>query len=235
MQYEFPFFARKNRGTYKNELIYPHLHPDGTYVATNSKYKIDYIKVDSLDELSTLVRAGYGARMSNPRIPQAQSFICHENIIFLTEYNLKDSIKKMLTSFSEKDILDKKIVANRRKEQVFLRSYLLQGKKSACMLCNRVLPAELLVAAHIKPRFECNAAEKVDFDNIAALMCLLGCDSLFENGFIYVADGIICKNTRRPKTPHLDEAINLLINKSVANWNSSSTYYNWHANEFLRK
>lgn len=228
-----PFFAKKNRGQYQGALLYPHLHSDGAYVATTSRYSVDYVRVSSLVELSALVRSGYGARMSNPEIPQAPSYISHGSITFGEEQNPSASLKRVLSSFADAEHLDGETVANSRKEQAFLRSYLLQGKgQGECVLCGRTLPTELLVAAHIKARSECSRDEKLDFDNIAALMCVLGCDSLFEKGFVYVPDGKVHANPRRERSPHLDIAIGELAGRVVANWLSSSGYYKWHASEF---
>lgn len=230
-----PFFAKKNRGQYQGEMLYPHRHPDGTYVATTSKHSVDYVRVNSLDELSALVRSGYGARMSNPEIPQAQSYISHGSIIFETNENPSLSLKRVLASLADAEHLDGETVANSRKEQAFLRSYLLQGMtKGECVLCGRSFPTELLVAAHIKPRSECSRDEKLDFDNIAALMCVLGCDSLFEKGFVYVLDGMVHANPRRKGTPHVEKAIEQLAGRDVTNWPGSSGYYKWHAKEFGR-
>lgn len=228
-----PFFAKKNRGQYKGEMLYPHLHSDGAYVATTSRYSVDYVRVSSLDELSVLVRSGYGARMSNPEIPQAPSYISHGSITFCDAEDPSASLKRVLSSFAHAENLDGETVANSRKEQAFLRSYLLRGKSQGeCVLCGRAFPTELLVAAHIKTRAECSREEKLDFDNIAALMCVLGCDSLFEKGFVYVLDGKVHANPRREGTPHLDKAIGQLAGRVVANWPNSSGYYKWHAKEF---
>lgn len=228
-----PFFAKKNRGQYQGEMLYPHQHPDSTYVATTSKHSVDYIRVNSLDELSALVRSGYGARMSNPYIRQAQSYISHGSIIFEAKENPSLLLKRVLASFVDAEHLDGETVANSRKEQAFLRSYLLQGKsKGDCVICGHSFPTELLVAAHIKPRSECSRDEKLDFDNIAALMCVLGCDSLFEKGFVYMSDGMVHANPRRNRTPHVKTAIEQLAGRGVTNWRGSSEYYKWHAKEF---
>ncbi|WBP92091.1 hypothetical protein [Kitasatospora cathayae] len=55
-------------------------------------------------------------------------------------------------------------------------------------LCGRALPATLLTAAHIKKHAVCTDDEKRDFANIAMLACSLGCDSLYERGYITVTD-----------------------------------------------
>ncbi|TWS17778.1 MULTISPECIES: hypothetical protein [Tsukamurella] len=80
-----------------------------------------------------------------------------------------------------------------RVEQAALRAHLLGAAGSAaCGLCGRVLPAELLVAGHIKPRALCSEEERWDFDAAAMLFCLLGCDVLFEKRYVTVdGDGQI--------------------------------------------
>ena len=76
----------------------------------------------------------------------------------------------------------------RRLEQHQLRLRLLQGEDSGyCRLCGVRLPASLLVASHIKPRNLCSHEERLH-PNIATLMCLLGCDSLYERGYLRVRD-----------------------------------------------
>ncbi|WP_328665359.1 hypothetical protein OG905_00410 [Streptomyces sp. NBC_00322] len=76
-----------------------------------------------------------------------------------------------------------------RGEQAHLKRTLLPGPTGECALCGRVLPAAFLIAAHIKKRAACTDDEKRDLQNVAMLACLLGCDGLYERGFITVADG----------------------------------------------
>ena len=76
----------------------------------------------------------------------------------------------------------------RRLEQHRLRLRLLKGEDTGCCrLCGIRLPATLLVASHIKPRNLCNQEERLD-PNIVTLMCLLGCDALYERGYLRVRD-----------------------------------------------
>jgi hypothetical protein len=76
-----------------------------------------------------------------------------------------------------------------RKEQAFLRKHLFQGRDhGTCFVCGQELPVELLVTAHIKRRADCSDEERRDLRNIVA-MCLLGCDALFERGYLAVVDG----------------------------------------------
>lgn len=228
-----PLTATKNRGAYKGQPLFPHLHHDGMYVATKSKYEVDYVRVPTIEELAALVRAGYGARMSNADIPHAPSYIAHSKITLQDSGDSQGGLKAFLERFSEEEQLDSLGVANARKEQAFLRAYLLRGEANGqCVLCQEVLPGEVLVAAHIKQRSKCNSKERIDFDNVAALMCSLGCDSLFEKGYVYVQSGRVCENPRRNRTAHLERAIQRIVGQSVKNWSGSSAYYSWHAKEY---
>ncbi|MGB6120946.1 MAG: hypothetical protein WBG80_03475, partial [Bacteroidota bacterium] len=92
-----------------------------------------------------------------------------------------------------------------RTEQPKLRKFLLGGRENAnCFLCGRNLSASLLVAAHIKPRRECSPEERRDLSDVA-LMCRLGCDSLFELGFITVRDGRLTRSSFAASDPTLSE------------------------------
>ncbi len=76
-----------------------------------------------------------------------------------------------------------------RREQRFLRHHLLGDRTEApCAICGRLLPSRLLVAAHITPRYTLSEAERLDFTSAAMLACTLGCDALFEHGYIAVDD-----------------------------------------------
>jgi len=88
---------------------------------------------------------------------------------------------------------DRDVLAKARAEQDKLRNYLLNGRDEApCDLCGRVLPAELVVAAHIVPRHRLDHDQRLDFDRIAMIACQLGCDRLFERGYLTVDDkGIV--------------------------------------------
>lgn len=75
-----------------------------------------------------------------------------------------------------------------RKEQSSLRRYLLGGRTIAqCSLCQAELPDRFLIAGHIKPRALCSEEERRDY-RAAMLVCNLGCDALFEWGYVVVGD-----------------------------------------------
>ena len=50
--------AAISSGKHKGKTLHPHLHKDGKYVASPTRFEIDYIRVDNLNELEVLVRSG---------------------------------------------------------------------------------------------------------------------------------------------------------------------------------
>lgn len=103
-------------------------------------------------------------------------------------------------------------IGRRRREQARLREYLLGRRATAsCDICGRELPAALLVAAHIVRRADLDEEQRKDFASIAMLACSLGCDDLFELGYIVVDEAGIVKTGRAADTPSLESAVELLI------------------------
>lgn len=102
-----------------------------------------------------------------------------------------ESLRKWIRSFSGST--DHWSLRKMRREQRILRGALGIGTGNGsllhqCGLCGRELPERLLVAAHIKPRNECSYAERIDIPNIGMAACTLGCDSLYEYGYITVSE-----------------------------------------------
>jgi hypothetical protein len=225
--------AYKSRGDHKGKPIYPHRHKDGTYVASSSRFEVDYVHVETEDELEALVRSGLGARMSTPDIKQAASFIASDNIKFTDLETTAVTAKAVLPKLSEEVDLDVGSTSKSRKEQSFLRAFHVNGcLNSQCVLCGEEYPLEFLVAAHIKKRSECSNSEKLDFENVAALMCKAGCDDLFEKGYVYVSGGEIYKNSKRNTTAALNSVINKIVGNKVSNWHGSKEYYKHHETKF---
>ncbi|GAB1820160.1 hypothetical protein [Herbidospora sp. RD11066] len=128
------------------------------------------------------------------------------------------------------------LVVLRRGEQNALRRLLLGRSASRCALCGAELPERFLVAAHIKQRSECSEQERRDLDNVAMLACTLGCDSLYEHGYIGVADdGVIELSPHLVRHPHLHEHALRLTGRKVTAWTGSSkTYFDWHLSKVFR-
>lgn len=86
-----------------------------------------------------------------------------------------------------------------RKEQGILRAILLEDKeKIKCALCQKLLPSEILIAAHIKPRSECSSQERKDI-NVVMPICTIGCDYLFEKGYLKIdrLGNIVINNSKK--------------------------------------
>lgn len=118
-----------------------------------------------------------------------------------------------------------------RREQRLLRRALGLGNGShACSLCGKTFPDRLLVAAHIKKRSDCTDQEKVDIPAVAMIACALGCDALFEHGYVSVTgDGLIQATAKSDGEEHLHEMVASLHGRSVTNFNRDSRpYYEWH-------
>lgn len=89
--------------------------------------------------------------------------------------------------------LDVVAPAPARGEQASLRRFIFgRALESECAVCGRLLPVGFLRAAHIKRRSACSDDERRDFRAVAMPACVLGCDALFELGWISVDDqGVI--------------------------------------------
>lgn len=218
------------RGKYKGVETYPHKHKDGMYVASHTRFESDYIRTDSLTELQELVNLGYGVRMSNPSIDLAPSLRAADKIKGRTPAK---SLRSSLEEISKDVDLDSDSISKRRKEQSFLRAHLLDGSPiGVCLICGQDVPETLLVAAHIKKRAACSSVERLDFDNVAGLMCKFGCDDLFEKGFLFVRAGVIEINVKRSTTPFVRSRLSELTGLSVSNWTGSKRYYEWHQEQW---
>lgn len=95
-----------------------------------------------------------------------------------------------------------------RREQRLIRRWKFGTAPSiSCNLCGRLLPRQLVRAAHIKRRADADDVERRDLNNVMAA-CLLGCDELFEQGLIMVApDGIMEADTLAYTTADLQTVL----------------------------
>ncbi len=102
-------------------------------------------------------------------------------------------------------------IARRRREQAHLRAYLLgQRAAASCDICGREFPAGLLVAAHIVPRAVTDDEHRKDFAAIAMLACSLGCDDLFERGYVVVDEAGVVRRGRTAETSSLVSVVDQL-------------------------
>jgi len=117
-----------------------------------------------------------------------------------------------------------------RLEHKYIVEHLFQGKKTGhCCICHKEYPRHLLVAAHIKKRSACSLEEKLDIENIALPMCRLGCDPLFELGYLSAQDGVVIKHPSQEVTDGIREYIASVIGKPVKGWSRKNRkYFAWH-------
>ncbi|OHV48902.1 hypothetical protein [Pseudofrankia sp. BMG5.36] len=95
----------------------------------------------------------------------------------------------------------------------------------------------LLVAAHIKKRAACNEEERKDFDNVAMLACLLGCDGLYERGYVAVGPGgqLLVAGEVNDAPSVADYARDRLRGRSTSWWTSGrERYFRWHRDHTFR-
>lgn len=221
----------------------PHLYKRGVgkgmYSVSRTRYAEDYIYCDSLDELAAYLSLGYKVRMSNPEQGiTAPSAIVRSSLTIEVENGAKNpTIESLLPAIIEESgSLDSLLLSKRRKEQHAIRAFLVgESDTSLCALCQSRFPISLLVAAHIKKRSKCSVAEKLDFENIATLMCKFGCDPLYENGYISVEAGVVVDLQRIDVTSHVQGYIDKIKGNKVPNWAGSKVYYEWHLNKMRNK
>lgn len=133
--------------------------------------------------------------------------------------------------------LDKKTVVTSRQEQGFLRHHLFGSRPvAACSICGKELPTNVMVVAHIKSRSRCSAVERRDVNNVVMPLCQLGCDVLYERGYVTVSpEGKVVASKRGSVSPDLRGKLKALASrKCPAHTKTSEKYFAWHrSNAFL--
>ncbi|GAA3957112.1 hypothetical protein GCM10023085_44550 [Actinomadura viridis] len=122
-----------------------------------------------------------------------------------------------------------------RKEQKRIRKHLFAGKTvAACSLCGRTFPLRLLVAAHIKRRADATHEERRTMANIMPA-CVMGCDALFEYGFVHVdTDGVIRVSVPAEAPVDLVAAASLLEGRLCAAFGEESRgFFDHHRSKAL--
>ncbi|WP_219909446.1 hypothetical protein [Photobacterium leiognathi] len=88
---------------------------------------------------------------------------------------------------------DETLTQKSRREQRILQDWLFKGKsQEQCAICNKTYSVNTLVTAHKMKRSICNNAERLD-PYIVMPICVMGCDYLYENRYVYISKGIIKK------------------------------------------
>ncbi|KQQ18762.1 hypothetical protein ASF48_17750 [Rathayibacter sp. Leaf299] len=119
---------------------------------------------------------------------------------------------------------DGRTTATFRREQTGLRRSLFgDARTSRCALCGDSLPVDLLHAAHIKRRADCSNEERND-PSVVMAACTLGCDALYELGYITVNDsGHIHTAPQAPTA-----AARLDGRRALAHNDTTARYFAWH-------
>ncbi len=110
---------------------------------------------------------------------------------------------------------DQQTLTTIRLEQAYLRKNLLRGRlKAPCAICGDDLPARLLIAGYIKPRPNTSEEERRDYAASSMLTCALGCDALYEWGYIVVDAGGKIRAGQAAETGRIEEAVNRLVGRN---------------------
>ena len=146
-------------------------------------------------------------------------------------YYPSTEISEVISEIENEESLDTETKGSGRKEQRKLRELHLKNRKTGtCSICGSELPSNLLVAAHIKKRSKCTLDEKKDLANVATPMCVLGCDALFEKGYIGVNEGKVA-SIKPAQTNHAKSHVSILDGESCRDWTEENQkYYEWHWN-----
>jgi len=160
--------------------------------------------------------------------------------IFKEKDNSLTRILENLKNFDDSEIKRKKVeiqlnrlsnlnqisIAKRRTEQYILREFLFSGKLiGSCAICSNEYPIKFLATAHIKKRSECSDEEKKDI-NVVMPACYLGCDKLFEEGYVTVTNGLIKNNILKTTTTQpIIKYIKKIENKNCSYYNENTKKY----------
>ena len=151
--------------------------------------------------------------------------------------NSKQSLDKFRKSLDRMEQTDgSSTVSVGRKEQALLRYHLFGNQeKIKCALCHKDLPINIMIAAHIKPRRYCSHKERIDL-NIVMPACKLGCDDLFEKGYVIIdSKGFIKTNLHETYSPDLAKYVEQYRGKQCTFHNKDTAKYFKEKNRILNK
>jgi hypothetical protein len=123
-----------------------------------------------------------------------------------------------------------------RKEHNLLTS-LLHGKRvnNECAICHKTFPTSLLNTAHIKKRANCTHEERVN-RYIVMPLCTLGCDELYERGYISIVNGKIVALRKKPLTEAVRKYIAGIEGNDCSYYNETTKgFFDWHHDHHKNK
>ncbi|GII67110.1 hypothetical protein Skr01_71950 [Sphaerisporangium krabiense] len=133
--------------------------------------------------------------------------------------------------------LERQVQQVSRGEQTRLKRFLLPGATGICALCGRTFERRFLVAAHIKKRTHCTESERRDLANVAMLNCILGCDALYEHGYVAVGPGgTLLISPAALREPSVRSHVELHLKGRLTHWWSQmrEPYFAWHRDRIFR-
>jgi hypothetical protein len=98
-----------------------------------------------------------------------------------------------------------------------------------CAICGRLLPVALVRLAHIKRRAEADRNERLTLANTMPA-CTLGCDELFERGYLTVSSsGIVTSNPKKQATDDLRQVVKDLAGRHLHGYQpDQEPFFAWH-------
>ena len=147
-----------------------------------------------------------------------------------TEDLTEEEFTNIVSQLAQLEKTDTETTSKTRLEQSFLKKLLFKRKiVGTCACCKKELPIAYLWAAHIKKRSHCTLQERKDY-NIVIPLCKLGCDELFEKGYIAVDDaGLFHSLKKKPTSTDLETYMLSIINQPCNYFNvNTSGYFRWH-------
>jgi hypothetical protein len=66
-------YAVVKRGKAVGTILTPHVHEDGLFVVSTTRFDKDYVRVPREADLPALIKKGYKLRMSNPSVKNHRS------------------------------------------------------------------------------------------------------------------------------------------------------------------
>ena len=139
-------------------------------------------------------------------------------------------VDELCSELKNEESLDSTSQVTSRKEQAYLRKSLFKNHPfGKCCICGEEFPVTFLVAAHIKKRSSCTLDEKKDFGNIVAPMCKMGCDELYEKGYVGVQNGKVIVLKKFPSSIKLGKYLDGISQNSCSFWHKNTEkYFSWH-------
>jgi hypothetical protein len=141
----------------------------------------------------------------------------------------ESKIYRILRELNKLENTDVEILSKKRLEQAYLKTLLFDSKtKGYCACCGKEYPVSYLVTAHIKKRAFCSLDERKD-KNIVFPMCKMGCDEIFERGYVSVEEGRFVSLNKAPITDPLSTYIDAIVGNECPYYNEDTEeYFLWH-------